>query len=172
MYLYVHICTYLYAYGIGIRIHNTYLNLRTYMYIHAQYILCTYVYTVHSVHTFHTVQYILHILYILHIVHVLHITYCTYFTSVHSVHIASTIHTYLPLIMQAIETGTFSHVRAFAFSSAQAFLNEFGIKSRGSILWCGSSGVLRNSSHLGSLANNPDQVAFNLHFRGHLSLNN
>ena len=93
--------------------------------------------------------------------------------------IATSYHTYhslkfgkLPLIMQAIETGTFSHVRAFAFSSAQAFLNEFGIKSRGSILCCGSSGLLRNSSHLGCLASSPDQVAFNFHFRGHLSLDN
>ena len=40
----------------------------------------------------------------------------------------------LPIIQQAIETGTFCHFRAFAFSSAQAFLNKYGIKSNGSIL--------------------------------------
>ena len=65
--------------------------------------------------------------------------------------VATSYHTYhslkfgkLPLIMQAIETGTFSHVRAFASSSAQAFLNEYDIKSNGTILCCGSSGHLRN----------------------------
>ena len=78
----------------------------------------------------------------------------------------------LPLIMQAIETGMFSHVRAFAFSSAQAFLNDYDIKSNGTILCCGNSGLLRDSSHFGSLTSSPDQAALNHHFRGHLSLDN
>ena len=54
---------------------------------------------------------------------------------------ATSYHTYhsskvgnLFLIKQAIETGMFSHVRAFAFSSAKAFLNEYDIKSNGTIL--------------------------------------
>ena len=47
----------------------------------------------------------------------------------------------LPIIQKAIETGTFSHVRAFAISSAKAFLNDFDIMSNGGILSIGFSGL-------------------------------
>ena len=43
----------------------------------------------------------------------------------------------ISLVKQAIETGTFSQVRAYAFSAAQAFLNDFDIQSNGIILNCG-----------------------------------
>ena len=54
----------------------------------------------------------------------------------------------LPLIKQAIETGTFSQVRAYAFSAAQAFLNDFDIKSNGAVLCCGHPGLQRESEGL------------------------
>ena len=72
-----------------------------------------------------------------------------------------------PLITKAIETGMFSQVRAFAFSSAKAFCNEFDIKSNGLVLCCDSSGLSRNS-----LTSGPDQATFNHHFQGPVSLDN
>ena len=92
---------------------------------------------------------------------------------------ATSYHTYhalnfgkLPLIKQAIETGMFSQVRAYVFSSAKAFLNDFDIKSNGTILRCGHSGLLRDSSHLSFLANSSDQTVFNSYFSGASSLDN
>ena len=50
----------------------------------------------------------------------------------------------LPLIQKAIETGMFGLVRAFALSSARAFMSDFGILSKGSTLGIGySSGFKR-----------------------------
>ena len=50
----------------------------------------------------------------------------------------------LPLIQKAIETGMFGLVRAFALSSARAFMSDFGIMSKGSTLGIGySSGFKR-----------------------------
>ena len=69
----------------------------------------------------------------------------------------------LPIIQQAIETGMFGLVRAFAFSSAQALLNEHDIKSNGTILCCGFPGLKRDSSQLGSFASSTDHVTFNQH---------
>ena len=76
----------------------------------------------------------------------------------------------LLIIKKAIETGMFSQVRAYAFSSAQAFLNDYDIKSNGAILCCGNSGLQRDSSHLGFLANSPDQAIYNSHSQGTSSL--
>ena len=42
-----------------------------------------------------------------------------------------------PIIQQAIETGTFGLLRAFAYSSAQAFSKEYDIKANGTIFCCG-----------------------------------
>ena len=67
----------------------------------------------------------------------------------------------LPMIQQAIETGTFGHVRAFAFSSAKSFLNEFDIMSNGTILSIGYSGLKRDLNR--SLASNSRPVAFTSH---------
>ena len=47
----------------------------------------------------------------------------------------------LPIIQKAIETGTFSQVRAYGFSCAKAFLNDFDILSTGGILSIGSQGL-------------------------------
>ena len=69
----------------------------------------------------------------------------------------------LPIIQQVTETGMFGIVRAFAFSSAQAFLNEYDIKSNGTILCCGFSGLERDSSQLGSFASSTDHATFNHH---------
>ena len=43
----------------------------------------------------------------------------------------------MPIIQKAIETGMFGLVRAFALTSARAFLDEFDIVSDGLILCCG-----------------------------------
>ena len=43
----------------------------------------------------------------------------------------------MPEIRKAIETGTFRHVRACAYSAAKAFMNDFDIQSNGTILKCG-----------------------------------
>ena len=92
---------------------------------------------------------------------------------------ATSYHTYhslkfsrLSLIKHAIETGTFSQARAYAFSTAQVFLNDYEIMSNGSILCCGSSGLMRDFSHLGFLANSSDQTVYNSHFQGDSSLDN
>ena len=74
------------------------------------------------------------------------------------------------IIKKAIETGMFSQVRAYAFSSAQAFLNDYDIKSKGAIFCCGNSGLQRDSSHLCFLANSPDQAVYNSHSQGTSSL--
>ena len=66
----------------------------------------------------------------------------------------------------------FGQVRAYTFSTAQAFLNDFDIKSNGAILCCGFSGLLRDFSHLVSFTNRSDQPVLTNHFRGHLSLDN
>ena len=47
----------------------------------------------------------------------------------------------LPIIQKAIETGTFSQVRAYGFSCAKAFLNDFDIQSTGGILSIGFQGL-------------------------------
>ena len=69
----------------------------------------------------------------------------------------------LPIIPKAIETGTFSHVRAFGFSSAKAFLNDFDIMSNGGILSIGFQGLQgdRNLSPLSSSDSRP--ITFNAH---------
>ena len=67
----------------------------------------------------------------------------------------------MPIIQKAIETARFSLVRAFALSSASAFLNEFDIVSNGLILCVGYSGLKRDQ--LGSLASNSRPVAFTSH---------
>ena len=76
----------------------------------------------------------------------------------------------MPEIKKAIETGTFGPVRAYAFSSAKAFLNDYDIKSNGVILSCGKTDLQRDSSHLGFLANSPDQAISNSHSQGTSSL--
>ena len=70
----------------------------------------------------------------------------------------------LPIIQKAIETGTFGHVRAFALSSAKAFLNDFDIMSNGTILSIGCSGLKRDLNH--SLTSNSRPIAFNSHSDG------
>ena len=72
----------------------------------------------------------------------------------------------LPIIQKAIETGMFGLVRAFALSSARAFLNDFDIKSDGLILCCGYSGLKRDRSQLGSLASSSRPAASASHFQG------
>ena len=75
----------------------------------------------------------------------------------------------MPEIPKAIETGMFGHVRAYAFSSAKAFLNDFDIKSNGFILGCGKLDLPRDSSHLGFLTNSPDQAISTFHSHGNSS---
>ena len=69
----------------------------------------------------------------------------------------------LPIIQRAIETGMFSHVRAFALSAAKAFLNEYDIVSDWLILCIGHSGSKRDRSQLGSLASSSRPTAFTSH---------
>ena len=69
----------------------------------------------------------------------------------------------LPIIQKAIETGTFSHVRAFAFSSAKAFLNDFDIMSKGGILSIGFQGFKREHNLMPLLTSNSRPIAFNPH---------
>ena len=76
------------------------------------------------------------------------------------------------VINKAIGTGMFGHVRAYAYSSAKAFSNDYDIKSSWTILCCGFSGLLRDSSHLGFLANRSDQTVYSSHFQGASSLDN
>ena len=71
---------------------------------------------------------------------------------------------------QAIESGMFSQVRAYAYSVAKAFLNDFDIQSNGIILCCGKSGLPRDPSHLGFLTNSPGQVISIRHSQGNSSL--
>ena len=71
---------------------------------------------------------------------------------------------------KAIETGMFGPVRAYTFSSAKATLNDYDIKSNGIILNCGKTDLQRDSSHLGFLANSPDQAIYNSHSQGTSSL--
>ena len=68
----------------------------------------------------------------------------------------------LPIIQKAIETATFSHVRAFALSSAKSFMNEFDILANGSILNIGYSG-LKREHNLMPLTSNSRPIAFNSH---------
>ena len=72
----------------------------------------------------------------------------------------------LPIIQKANETGMFGLVRAFALSSARAFLNEFDIVSNGLILCCGNSGLKIDRSQLGSLASSSRPAASSSHFQG------
>ena len=65
--------------------------------------------------------------------------------------------------MQAIGTGTFSHVRAFAFSSARAFLNDFDIMSKGGILSIGFQGFKREHNLMPLLTSDPRPITFNAH---------
>ena len=69
----------------------------------------------------------------------------------------------LPIIQKAIETGRFGLVRAFALSSARAFMSDFGILSKGSTLGIGcSSGFKREQGHtLVPLTSNSRPIAFN-----------
>ena len=69
----------------------------------------------------------------------------------------------LPIIQKATETGTFGHVRAFALSSAKAFLNDYDIVSDGFILCIGNSGLKRDRSQLGSLGSSSRPTALNSH---------
>ena len=69
----------------------------------------------------------------------------------------------LPIIQKAIETGTFSHVRAFAFSSAKAFLNDFDIMSNGGILSIGFPGLKREHNLMPLLTSDPRPITFNAH---------
>jgi len=66
----------------------------------------------------------------------------------------------LPIIQKAIETGRFGHVRALAFSTAKAFMNDFDIMSNGDILCIGFSGLKRGHVPL-PLASNPRPIASN-----------
>lgn len=68
----------------------------------------------------------------------------------------------LPIIQKAIDTGTFSHVRAFVISSAKSFMNEVDILSNGSILNIGCSG-LKREHNLMPLTSNSRPIAFNSH---------
>jgi len=85
----------------------------------------------------------------------------------------------LSLIQHAIESGMFSQVRAYAYSSAKAFLSDFDIQSNGVTLNCGSnSGLSRDTAtgyQAGTLVDSPvptaldltsssDPAAFNEHF--------
>ena len=72
----------------------------------------------------------------------------------------------LPIIQKAIETGMFGLVRAFALSSASAFMNDFGIMSNGLILCVGYSSLKRDRSQLGSLASSSSSAAFSTHLGG------
>ena len=72
----------------------------------------------------------------------------------------------LPIIQKAIGTGMFGLVRAFALTSATAFLNEFDIVSDGLILCCGYSGSKRDRSQLGSLASSSRPAASAAIFQG------
>ena len=84
----------------------------------------------------------------------------------------------LSLTRQAIESGRFSQVRAYAFSAAKAFLNDFDIQSNGIILNCGGrsdrqrdvaygyqAGTLVGSPvpRAPDLTNNPDQAVLTRH---------
>ena len=67
---------------------------------------------------------------------------------------------------KAIETGMFSHVRAYAFSSAKAFLNDYDIESHGAILNCGKTDLQKDPSQLGFFANSLDQAFSTSHLPG------
>ena len=69
----------------------------------------------------------------------------------------------LPIIHNAIETGKFGLVRAFALSSARAFMNEFGILSKGLTLCIGCSSGLKREHNLMPLTSNSRPIAFNSH---------
>ena len=69
----------------------------------------------------------------------------------------------LPIIQKANETGMFGFVRAFSFSSARAFCNDFDIVPNGVILCCGYSGLKRDRSQLGSFGSSSRPTALNSH---------
>ena len=72
----------------------------------------------------------------------------------------------LPIIQKAVETCMFSLGRAFAISSAKAFLTDFDIMSDGFVLSCGFSGIMRDRSQLGSLASSFCPAASSSHLQG------
>ena len=93
----------------------------------------------------------------------------------------------LSLIRQAIESGRFSQVRAYAFSAAKAFLNDFDIQSNGIILKCGGISDLSRDVAYGyqagtlvgspvplapDLTNSSDQAVFIRHSQGNPSPDN
>ena len=66
-------------------------------------------------------------------------------------------------ILKAIENSMFSYIRAYAFSTAEAFMNDFGIQSNGFIFKCGRH---RDRQRARPLTNSSEQ----LHSRGISSL--
>ena len=66
-------------------------------------------------------------------------------------------------ILSAIESGRFSHIRAYAYSTAKAFMNDFDIKSNGLILKCGGRFDLQRVS---PLTKSNDQAVFNFSLTG------
>ena len=72
----------------------------------------------------------------------------------------------MPELSKAIESSRFSCTRAFAFSSAKAFMNDFDIQSNGVTFKCGRHPDLQRVSTLNS---RHDQSASNSHYQGLLS---
>ena len=67
----------------------------------------------------------------------------------------------LPIINKAIETGMFGLVRAYALSSARAFMNEFDIQSTGLILGIGRNLGTKREHNVLSLTSSSSPAASN-----------
>ena len=70
-------------------------------------------------------------------------------------------------ILKAIENSMFSYIRAYAYSTAKAFMNDFDIQSNGFILKCGRH-VDRQRAR--PLTNSSDQAVSAFHSQGISSL--
>ena len=68
-----------------------------------------------------------------------------------------------PEIKSAIESGTSCHIRAYAYFTAKAFMNDYDIKSNGIILKCGGRFDLQRVS---SPDNSNDQAVSAFHLPG------